>query len=173
MPAACPADEASHWPQSGALQLRRALVPHLGKKEPTSTNVQHWEQIPWGEMPIVGPRQSIPIFPTLSVPRLNCGWGILWLSVYMITSVLLHTNHKGKHTPKGEKKAYLRSRNLNWSPGSLEKWTKNSAEMAYSEVWGSSQNYITWELPLNLQVPIYYNKTRMCIGLRVRELFKH
>lgn len=36
---AYPAGEASHWPQSGGLQLQKAPAPHLEKKEPTSSNV--------------------------------------------------------------------------------------------------------------------------------------
>lgn len=34
MPGAYPADEVSHWPQSGGLQFQKALVPHLKNVSP-------------------------------------------------------------------------------------------------------------------------------------------
>lgn len=46
MPIAYPAGEVSHWPQSSGLQLQKALVPHLEKKEPTPSKcVSSWGRL--------------------------------------------------------------------------------------------------------------------------------
>ena len=97
MPAAYPAGEVSHWPQSGDLQFQKALVPHLEKKEPTPRKRVPSQGRLNRKADSRGYREA-KLLLTDKGPKSHISLRHFIIIFYMMISALPNINHRAWHT---------------------------------------------------------------------------